>query len=219
MKTVIFRVDGNKNIGMGHVIRCMALASAFFNKGYQIIYAMSDDTLKNRILKHGFGFMCVDSKYDDYNYHATVFLKYVKVTVPSLVVVDNYSVSSNYLSRIRELTTTMFISEEYDSDKVNSVDYFLNYNVYMNSVVPIKSSSTQLLGTRYTLLREEFGRPLRVKSSENKTITIFTGGSDLYNVSEALVQHLISRDSLKEYQIRVVSGELNPNISSIASSN
>lgn len=212
MKTVIFRADGNKIIGMGHVMRCLALASAFFNSGYRVIFAMSDDSLQNKIKNYGFDFVCVDSKFDDYSFHSAVFFDYVKVTAPSIVVVDNYSVSSNYLLQIRELAKVLYISEDYEPAMVNAVDYFLNYNIYMNSVTPIQSDGVQMLGTQFTLLREEFAKPLRDTAPEKKTITVFTGGSDLFNVAPGLVQQLVTEECLHEYQILVVSGALNPNI-------
>lgn len=212
MKTVIFRVDGNKTIGMGHVMRCLTLASAFFSSGYRAIFAMSDNLLQNKIQSHGFDFVCMDSRFDDYSFHSAVFFDYVKATAPSIVVVDNYSVSSNYLLQIRELTKVLYISEDYEPAMVNAVDYFVNYNIYMNSVTPIQSDGVQMLGTKFTLLREEFAKPLRDTTPEKKTITVFTGGSDLFNVAHGLVQQLVKEECLREYQIVVVSGALNPNI-------
>ena len=212
MKTVIFRADGNKTIGMGHVTRCLALASAFFNSGYRVVFAMSDDSLQNKINNHGFDFVCVDSRFDDYSFHSAVFFDYVEATAPSIVVVDNYSVSSKYLLQIRKLTKVMYISENYDPAMVNAVDYFVNYNIYMNSVTPLQSNGVQMLGTQFTLLREEFAKPLRDTTPERKTITVFTGGSDLLNVAPELVQQLVREEYLLEYQILVVSGALNPNI-------
>lgn len=212
MKTVIFRTDGNKTIGMGHVTRCLALASAFFNSGYRVVFAMSDDSLQNKVQNHGFNFVCVNSRFDDYSFHPDVFFEYVKATAPSIVVVDNYSVSSKYLLQIHNITKVLYISEDYKPEMVNAADYFVNYNIYMNSITPIQADGVQMLGTQFTLLREEFAKPLRNTVPERKTITVFTGGSDLLNVAPELVQQLVKEECLLEYQILVVSGDLNPNI-------
>lgn len=212
MKAVIFRVDGNKTIGMGHVMRCLALASAFFRGGYRVIFAMSDVLLLNKIKSYGFDFVCVDSKFDDYSFQSAIFLDLVKVIAPSVVVVDNYSVDSTFLLQIHNLTQVLYISEDYDPTIVNAVDYFVNYNIYMNDVTPIQSAGVQMLGTQFTLLREEFSKPLRDTTPERKTITVFTGGSDPLNIAPALVQQLVQDEHLFKYRVFVVSGELNPNI-------
>ena len=69
-----------------------------------------------------------------------------------------------------------------------------------------------MLGTQFTLLREEFSKPLRDTTPERKTITVFTGGSDPLNIAPALVQQLVQDEHLFKYRVFVVSGELNPNI-------
>ena len=212
MKTVVFRTDGNKSLGIGHFVRCSALASAFCSNGYQVVFAVSDNTLKKQIHNLGFGYVCVDSKYDNYDFHSNIFYNYVKKIMPCLVVVDNYSVSSNYLSQIRKLTKVLFISEYYEPDIVRSVDYFLNYNIYMDSIEPIISDGVQMLGTKFTLLREEFSKPLRDTLPDRKTITVLTGGSDTLNIAPMLIQRLTTEKSLNEYHILAVAGALNPNI-------
>lgn len=217
MKTVVFRADGNKTIGTGHVMRCLALAFAFSTSGYHVTFAMSDDSLQKKIRKYGFDFINVDSRFDDYSVHSVPFFNYIKTATPSIVVVDNYSVKVDYLLQIRQLTKVLYISEDYDPTMVNAVDYFLNYNIYMNCVIPIQSDGIQLLGTQFTLLRDEFAKPLRDSTPEHKTITVFTGGSDFFNIAPGLVQQLAEEDRLHEYHIIVVSGPLNPNIPKLMS--
>ena len=41
--TIVFRVDGNSTIGMGHVMRCLSLADELRNRDYHIFFVVSDN--------------------------------------------------------------------------------------------------------------------------------------------------------------------------------
>ena len=45
-RTVVFRCDASAQIGGGHVVRCMALAEAFRDAGANIVFAVSEETLR-----------------------------------------------------------------------------------------------------------------------------------------------------------------------------
>jgi UDP-2,4-diacetamido-2,4,6-trideoxy-beta-L-altropyranose hydrolase len=44
MPTVVFRADGSASIGVGHISRCLALASAFIAKGWSVGFAATAET-------------------------------------------------------------------------------------------------------------------------------------------------------------------------------
>src|SRR5688500_11740833 len=57
MATLLFRTDGNAQIGTGHVMRCLALAQAWRARGGEGVFASAglSPALEHRLTAEGFG--------------------------------------------------------------------------------------------------------------------------------------------------------------------
>ena len=50
MSCFVFRADGNSDIGLGHVMRCMSIADAAVEMGHDVLSRLSVDVLRKHTL-------------------------------------------------------------------------------------------------------------------------------------------------------------------------
>lgn len=211
-KIVLFRVDGNGCIGMGHVMRCLSLADELKDRCYRIIFVVSDCSVVNLIKKRGFETTVLNSNWNNYCDKINELKEYVTLTNASWLITDSYYVTDSYFEIIDNCRLA-WITENRPPVQGPNVDLFINYNLYMSDYT-IESTACKLcLGSRYALIRKMFKN---VSTCNGNDILILTGGSDTFgiaeNISKAMMQSLDGA-----HRIVVVSGSLNPNLSKLKS--
>jgi len=72
---MLFRVDGNSTIGMGHAIRCIALANALRCKGAECIFVVSDATLIPTLEENKFDVILLNSPWNNYEISIERFIE------------------------------------------------------------------------------------------------------------------------------------------------
>ena len=60
-KTVYIRVDANKVIATGHVMRCISIAIELKEQGSHVIFIVADADSENLIKSKGFDTLCLNS--------------------------------------------------------------------------------------------------------------------------------------------------------------
>jgi UDP-2,4-diacetamido-2,4,6-trideoxy-beta-L-altropyranose hydrolase len=186
-RKVVFRADGNFDIGYGHFIRTLGIAG-LINKEFECIYATqipTDYQLKeiNKVC----GKVIELSKSDS---HFTEFIDHLEHG--DIVVLDNYFFSSEYQSEIRNRGCKVIYIDDYN-DKYYVCDALINNIPGFNPDSFVTSDYTKLyLGTDYALLRKEFFNPeLRKIRKEKNTIFVSFGGGDVFNISEKILDFLM----------------------------
>lgn len=184
MPSVIFRADGNNQIGLGHVIRSCALATMLkedFERHFFIkdpSPALQEDILKSCDFMH---ILPIDITTEDEAFRWEEIL-----TGKEIVVLDGYHFTTSYQQSIKA-----------KGCKIVCIDDIYNYHFLADIVInhagglSRKDYSlaplTQLcLGTEYALLREEFLNVARDRSNtesntEKDEIFICLGGADINN--------------------------------------
>ncbi len=171
------------------------------------------DVITNR----GFEVIVLQTKFEDYGESAIgSFMELISLRKPDMVVVDSYYVTQDFFTSVQSATQTVYITEDCPSESFHNIDYFINYNIYANDMLgERKDKSTQyILGSKFTLLRNEFKACSNEKKESNQ-IVIFTGGSDPLNIATELCSFLLQIEKLQNYNVNIVSGAINPNLDSL----
>jgi UDP-2,4-diacetamido-2,4,6-trideoxy-beta-L-altropyranose hydrolase len=186
MPTVLFRCDGGPELGIGHVMRCRALAAAFRDQGWSSAFAMSqasaqlfggDDTV-----------VVADGVAGAAATRAAMIARNA-----GCLVVDHYGLDAEF-ERQAANTGALVLAVDDLANRAHDCDLLVDSN-------PVRTASnyaehtterTQLLlGARYALLRPEFAE-LRRTTDDTVRLTprrllAAPGGADPGNISSLLL--------------------------------
>ncbi|MZQ85767.1 UDP-2,4-diacetamido-2,4,6-trideoxy-beta-L-altropyranose hydrolase [Paenibacillus sp. 5J-6] len=230
---VAIRVDSSVQIGTGHVMRCLTLASRLRQYGVSVEFICREltgnlcDLIQNQsFIVHRLppsSNLIVGVNYDQWlgtsweiDSAETIRVIRSADTEFDLIIVDHYAIDWRWESRIRPFIPRMMAIDDL-ANRMHDCDLLLDQNLYDNmhtrylDLVPEKC--TQLLGPRYALLREEFieaQKTPRVRDGDVQRVFVFFGGSDPTNETEKALEaiKLLNRTELI---VDVVVGSTNPN--------
>lgn len=189
----LFRVDAGPHIGLGHLQRCLSLATALHQLGATCIFLTNGDpTVQNRIAAHGFE----PIRLDGVETGGAVDLKQTLDTVTrypcDAVVVDSYHVDADYLGRLRAMGLFTVAIDDL-ARYLFPCQLVVNGGAHAHQLAYRSSSGDTrfLLGPRYALLRPEFWDvPPRVVRDTVQNILVTLGGADPHNLMPQLLRLL-----------------------------
>lgn len=221
MNTLVIRADATSVSGTGHVMRCLALAQAWQDKGGKVVFIShcESEILQRRIIFEGIDFISIDKTHpDSFDCDLTRgVLDKLKTggekTGPWLVV-DGYHFDAEYQKSIKAAGYKLLWIDDYGHAAHYYADLVLNQNISADpSCYANRESYTQLLlGTRYVLLRREFGkwqgwqRPIPTMA---RKVLVTLGGADPDNVTLKAIQAL-KMVEIPGLEARIVIGAANP---------
>lgn len=217
---IYIRTDGNGEIGIGHVMRCLSIAEEYRHQGGEAIFLMADERAADLIKKNGFSYICLNSVWNDLEQELDTMIEITEEKKIPLLLVDSYFVTEKYLSALRKHTRIAYID---DIDQfIYPVDILINYNVYAEQLdYPWRYrdagvTAKFVLGCRYAPLREEFRGRVRSISQRVQKVLITTGGTDIYDVTGHLLEHLSKQRWFPELEFEVIAGRFNSHIGELA---
>ncbi|MFZ3171709.1 MAG: UDP-2,4-diacetamido-2,4,6-trideoxy-beta-L-altropyranose hydrolase [Carboxydocellales bacterium] len=203
---ILIRADGGQGIGIGHVMRCMSLASELAKLGVQIIFiGKLDLTVAQYIEEHGFETIVIPKDFN-LNKDLEFLIREIAAHKTVCVITDCYDLSADYLVAVRK-QVKMIVSV----DDLNSFPFptqlVINGNCYAPEMFYQSSTGDTifLLGLSYLLLRNEFRNcPQRLINQEVKNILVTVGGSDVLNLVPEVLSALAAWK--KGLEINIVIG-------------
>jgi UDP-2,4-diacetamido-2,4,6-trideoxy-beta-L-altropyranose hydrolase len=198
MRKIIFRADGNAQIGLGHVMRCLALAQ-MLGPDYDRRFAIVQPSPEVMRLIQEKGFVVITLKTND----LAEFLAILRAD--DVVVLDGYSFPETYQRTIRELAKKLvFIDDLVEGHQVA--------NVVINHAGGVETTDYQsepqtkfCLGPPYVLLRPEFFEPQTPPPAKGP-IFISLGGADPGNILVHVLDAVVVVNP--ELEIRAVLGPM-----------
>ena len=194
---VFFRADGNQQIGLGHLVRCSALAS-MLESDFRITLFTRDIPEDLQAEFEGSGFRCKKIS------HEEEFLD--KLSGDSLVVVDGYHFNTAYQKRIKAIGSKLICI-----DDLHNMEFYADLVINHAPGVAPENYNAQYytqyaLGPEYALLRPSFLEQAKKERKIEKIQTVFIcfGGSDSKNLTIKILKILVSLDKFEK--IVIVTG-------------
>ncbi len=214
---LLFRVDAGVNLGLGHAMRCLALAQAWQDRGGGVVFAMAQapPALESRLLSEGMEVIRLDASPGSAN-DARQTGALARERRAPWVVLDGYQFDSEYQRQVKELQLFLLVIDDYGHAGHYRADLLLNQNPHAHEGLYFnrEAYTRLLLGTRYALLRREF-LPWREWRREipsvARKILVTLGGGDPDNVTARVLQALEEMD-LEGLEAVVLAGSANPHL-------
>lgn len=204
---IYVRADGNSRIGMGHVMRCLAISRELTQQGEQVTFVVADDGAADLIQKSGYVCHVLNTEFTEMETELPKLMQILPNNAK--VLIDSYFVTEKYLRTIKE-KCTVFCMDDLDIIPY-TVDCIINGNIY-GSDIKYKASKV-LGGCKYAPLRREYAEA-RCKA-EPQHILITTGSSDPYSITKKVVEGILLRPALMEKPIKIVCGRFNADFEEI----
>ena len=232
---VFIRVDASFEIGQGHVMRCLTLASSLKEQGLTSTFICREHpgNLCDFIEGHGYAVnrlpatklsLSSDEEAHHNSWLGTTWIEDAAQTTsviakasgfPKWLVVDHYALDVLWESSLRAIIKRIMVIDDL-ADRPHDADLLLDQNLFLDMGGRykdlVKVNCTQLLGPNYALLRQEFMDArinLRWRDGFIRRILIFFGGSDPTDeTSKAL--DAIAFLNMPNVAIDIVVGATNP---------
>ena len=187
MRRLVFRADGNSQIGMGHITRCLALAAMTHNV-FRCEFCIDSpvDAIVDSIRNYCDRVIALDSAVDIDEFVDTL-------TGKEIVVVDGYHYPDDYLAAIKQTAGAMVLIDDLAVDTFEA-DLVINHAPWATvSDYPSFSPSRLLLGTDFALLRQPF---IEAATAPAKTFLtnhalICFGGADPNNLTIRYLEQIV----------------------------
>ena len=174
---IIFRSDGSRDIGMGHVVRCLTLADEL-KKRYsscEIVFITKYEEGQGIMQKRGYTVARPES--DE--------VTQIKELGGSgaLLVTDFLDTGDAYISRIKSNADIRVVAIDNNTRLKNiGADVVINANVFDEGETKIIGSTRYFMGPKYVILRREFQQAherIQAVRDEVQSILVLAGGGDL----------------------------------------
>lgn len=203
---VVFRVDASNDIGIGHLMRCLALSEELIRKKHTCFFISKVDNneLINIIKKNNINFHKITSNLS-LQADLTNLLKISNENDIDWVITDHYGINSQYIKVIKKNNLRVLSIDDTAQIHYYS-DIIVNQNIGAEKFVFSSEKYTKfLLGTKYVILRDELlKRNKKLKTKKVQKILVMFGGADPNNFTLKVLKML---ESLNEnVQFIVVTG-------------
>lgn len=213
-KIIGIRVDGNAEIGTGHVMRSLAIAEALREKGAMILFITADKTPNIIIRKQRFPVITLDSDWQFLEAEIKSLLATISEYSIEKLIIDTYQIIDHYFEKLKPHCKLYYIDDY--GDKRYTLDGVINYNITAELSQYQKlydGTDTELIiGTKYVPLRKEFQniKPIKIKK-KIKNVLITTGGTDPCEISTQLANMIIETEEFSKIKFHFVCGRFYKN--------
>lgn len=213
-KILLIRADASSEIGVGHVMRCAALAQAWRSAGGRVIFALATGAreLETQLRSVGSKVALISVEPGSAQ-DAAETCEFCRSYEACWLALDGYHFPQSYRAALKNSGARLLFVDDLADSAPYECDIVLNDNPGAEKLFTGNGSGVRfLLGSRYALLRQEFleaNRELRDAPARARQILVTFGGGDQQNATLKMFEALQEvRDSVLD--ITVVVGASNP---------
>jgi UDP-2,4-diacetamido-2,4,6-trideoxy-beta-L-altropyranose hydrolase len=198
MLALVFRVDANAQMGLGHLLRCQALAQAFVAqhsrvKIHFVIRQASLFACQSRADWCGEVHVLADEL--SWQDEALWLARFCQQNHIQALVLDGYHFTQAFRQQLATIPVLHVLFDDNNDSGACHCDVLINGASNAASLGYEKSApgASLLLGDKFRILRPEFSKPAyRLPWHKREQLAIVMGGSDPLNLSIAILQALES---------------------------
>lgn len=208
--SVMFRVDANQQIGMGHLMRCLALAQLFESQQIETIFVVRAKSRPLCLSRYDWvGKIVIIPDSIQLENEPDWLASLSEFNNASTFVLDGYQFTEKYRKSIAILGKRFVLFDDNNNSGMLHSDVVINAAPNANTLEYELTAGDSLLclGDAFRCLRQEFYQAPEVNWSERHSLTMVFGGSDPLDISRQLIEQLdlISEES-DQLIMRVATG-------------
>jgi UDP-2,4-diacetamido-2,4,6-trideoxy-beta-L-altropyranose hydrolase len=203
--TILFRVDGSPQHGMGRLARCLALANALQRRRYQMTFIGNIDgnAWPDRIRRFRHAVTrtphAAGSPED-----RKAFLQEIALRNPLVVVVDAADLDEGYLAELSACVPVVIAMED-SAERSLPVDLVLNPTLGRGlSDFKVRAGGQVVFGNRFAMIRAEFRRARNIRATEpsgGPRVMVALGGGDNGEQSHAIAKALLQKKKIERIDV------------------
>ena len=196
---VAFRVEGEPAIGLGHVMRCLALAQklialaqSLVSCGHDVFFFMSQRSAffcRNRADWVG-EILCITDS--DKQLEPQWLVKQCTELKVNWLMLDGYQFDQNYRYTLQSGACKLAVFDDMNNSGALYADLVINGapNAALHGYQLTAPNALLAIGQDYQVLRQEFLQSINNKWEIRKNLTLMFGGSDPKKLTFSVVQSL-----------------------------
>lgn len=227
-KCVVIRADASPTVGIGHVMRMYALASAFQATDWEVIlcFKQCPPQILSLFDKKAISVAQLNCKKGStIADEGALFDRLCRQHCANLVILDGYQFTFEYQSIMSRDRFKLMLMDDFGHRDKFSCDLLVNQNFGAEKLdyAFIAPETKLLLGNQYILIRPEI--MLQKEHRQHKQTTTFNilvslGGADYHNVSAFIINSLHGAQSIltklkSKIVVTVVAGSANLHIATL----
>lgn len=224
------RADASEKLGVGHVMRCLALSKELIEQKHEVIFISRDvnSFISGLINIQGCSLLQINTELPlgsklESEYIVQLINRDYIVFKEDWFIIDHYSLDYKFESVLKNLFTNILVIDDL-ADRFHDCSLLLDTGLDDSKKdryrYLIPHSAIRLLGPEYALLRQEFTdvrETLDVRGEEDiQNIFVCFGGTDPSNETQKIIEAL--EPCLNDLnQVKVILGKTNPHINELIS--
>tara|TARA_B100000989_G_C19533146_1_gene471613 strand:- start:11958 stop:13025 length:1068 start_codon:yes stop_codon:yes gene_type:complete len=221
---VNFRVDSSKNIGSGHVIRCLRIANKLRDKNADcsfickelsgnLIKLIKDQGFKvfllpHEIIKSNENSSIVVDKLFNWKNDALQTAKILKNLQTNTLIVDHYDIDKKWEEYQKPYCKKIMAIDDLDN-RIHSVDIILDQNLFPNiqrRYLNSNKNCKKFIGLEYAFLDPNFIKNRKLIKRQKKEVSkifIYLGNTGSSNILRRILKVFID-NSLNKFKVEVI---------------